>query len=121
MKSENIVDIYYIHIFPWLVNYRCGNCFKNFGDNIELVEDQEINCPECGFVNIYKSNPSKVGLALKDYEKIIGKVEKEAEYYKNAIEQDNEKIRKLKSDLKVIKKEYEHEKSKKNTNNIKTT
>lgn len=121
MKSGNIVEMYYSCIFPWLINYRCGNCFKDFGDNLELVEDQETICSECRFINIYKSNPSKFGLTLKDYEKIIGKVEKEAEYYKNAIEQDNEKIRKLKNDLKVIKKEYELEKSKKNTNNVKTT
>lgn len=121
MKSENTVEMHYSNIFPWLVNYRCGNCFNNFGDNLELVEDQEIICSECRFVNIYKSNPSKVGLALNDYEKIIGKIEKEAEYYRNAIERDNEKIRKLKSDLVVVKKEYEHERSKKNTNNIKTT
>lgn len=121
MKSENIVEMYHNRIFPWLVNYRCGNCFNDFGDSLKLVEDQEIICSECRFVNIYKSNPSKVGLTLKDYENIIGKEENEVDHYKNVIEQDNEKIRKLKNDLKVIKKEYEHEKSKKNANNNKTT
>lgn len=57
-KQTNHTNLHYHFIFPFLVNYSCGNCYKDLGDNLELNEDSKVICPSCGYINENKTSTS---------------------------------------------------------------
>lgn len=87
MENTNLVEIYYHFIFPNLIEYRCGNCYKHLGENLELTEDSEIICPRCGYTNMNKHLPRKKSDIKEKYDKLIHEVEEEiAELEKKLVE-----------------------------------
>ena len=51
-EKNNICKVYYHFTFPWLITYRCGNCYNFLGDNLDYSKNQEYKYPKCGYINI---------------------------------------------------------------------
>ncbi len=74
-KNEilNICKANHHFIFPWCLEYRCGNCFQLFEENLDGIK--YLKCPKCGNVNDIVGSTSKIN--INDYLKIIKTIENE--------------------------------------------
>ena len=79
-ENKNIVKVYYHFTFPFLIDYRCGNCFHHLGENLDYSNNQMYKCPECGYINIDNDNSN---ISLSEYPKIIKKIESEIKELEN--------------------------------------
>ena len=75
-EKSNICKVNYHFTFPWLITYRCGNCYNFLGDNLDYSKNQEYKCPKCGYINI--DNDTGI-ISIDEYPKIIKAIENEIE------------------------------------------
>ncbi len=59
-EDKNKCMAYHHFIFPWLCEYRCGNCYSILGENVGVHIDQGVICTKCGCTNI--GSTSKLNL-----------------------------------------------------------
>lgn len=73
----NKVYMYIKSIFINVASYRCGNCFYDFGNNLNIKDGTKIKCIECGYINIKQIDYINKKNILKQDELLINRLTQE--------------------------------------------